>query len=499
MQLAHRQDTRRVPRAPPPKKWRPLQQPRAIEGSYTEALVSVLDRGWARLLVALAPVLKEAEKDERADGLHLDAKRKRAASVTFEVVVEDLPEALEESFSEKAVAPAAEKTAKATDAAHLRALRQQFAQAVGIQVLQAEPTLEKPVRDFTARNVGLIKSLKGEVLERLKRELGAALDSGARPPELAKMLQEQYGVARRKAEFIARDQVGKLYASLTQERHEKLGITRYKWRTVRDNRVRPLHVKREGKVFEYDKPPHEDPTDGHAGHAPRDRCWQEPILDDVLPPAETVKRERETVDPAPPEAPRPPKSVVPVEKVTEVLKQVERTVRAAAEPAKRAPVKKAATKAPRAAPPERPKPAVAKAVKAATQPLVDMTKGWKHTRVYQVPVEWLDDVPAMVWQSGRAESIRRAYKEGKAKELPPIMVHTANKVTGLRELSDGNHRLSVARERGEKFIAVRFSDKAAAAMLARPKNPGAPWFIRDNPQDYPHLVNPDGTPKTPAR
>lgn len=479
-----RQDARRLRPAArarrAPARWRPLPHPRAAEASYAEAVVGLLDKAWARIIAALAPVLAEAEKDEREDAAHLDAKpKKRRASVTFEVVVEDLPERVEAPFSAGSVAPVAAQVAKSTDATHLRNLRRQFAEAVGVQVLKSEPELAPAVRDFTKKNVELIGSLKGEVLERLKKELGAALDSGARPPELEKLLREQYGVARRKAEFIARDQVGKLHASLTEERHRKLGITRYRWRTVRDNRVRRRHVKREGVVFEYAKPPHDDKTDGHAGHPPRCRCYQEPILDDVLPISETIRREQETVDPAPPEAPRPSRGLVPVAKAEKLLEQVRRA-------AKVSPAKATAARA-------RPKPAAP----PQAQPLVDLTTGWKPTRVYKVPLEWLDDVPAMVWQEGRAASIRNAYTEGKAKELPPIRIVTENKVTGARELADGNHRLAVARERGEKFVAVRFSDKAAAALIARPRNPGAPWFIRENPEKFPHLVTSSGTPKKP--
>lgn len=479
-----RQDARLrpVPRArQPPKRWRPLPQPLALEASYTEAVVGMVDRAFAVIRRALAKVLEEAAQDEREDAAHLDAKpKKRKASVTFEIIMEDLPEKVEEPFSLGAVKAASERVAKEADATHLRAVRKQFSEAVGVQVLKAAPELKPVVRDFTKRNVALIKSLPEDILPKLRNELAAALDSGARPTELAKLLEERYGVARRKAEFIARDQVGKLYSSLTEERHKALGITRYKWRTSRDNRVRKRHVKREGVVFEYANPPKEDPTDGHAGTPPRCRCGQEPIIDDVLPPAQAVKREQETVDPAPPEAPRPPRSVVPVEKVTQVLEKAKRAARAV-------------TPKPRPAVPSTQRRATPKAAKPPPAP-VDRTKGWTAERVYLVPVAELADVPALVWQEGRAESIRKARSAGDWKKLPPIRVYSENK-QGARELADGNHRLAVARETGEEFIAVRFSDRAAAGLIARPKNPGLPWFARENPERFPELANPDGTPK----
>ncbi len=75
-------------------------------------------------------------------------------------------------------------------------------------------------------------------------------------------------IARRHANFIARDQLGKFTASLHEAQSKYIGATKYIWQTSLDNRVRPEHAAREGKVFEYAKPP----KGGNPGIDYRCRC-----------------------------------------------------------------------------------------------------------------------------------------------------------------------------------------------------------------------------------
>ena len=53
------------------------------------------------------------------------------------------------------------------------------------------------------------------------------------------------------------------------------GIKEYRWQTMMDDRVRPLHADRQGLIFRWDKPP----SDGHPGMAIRCRCVADPVID----------------------------------------------------------------------------------------------------------------------------------------------------------------------------------------------------------------------------
>lgn len=510
-------------------RWKPLPQPHALERAYYARLMAVVTRTFGLLRKKLAAHLpadarrQDAAEDEPPDNFQ---------AVTF--TIEEVEFELAESFPATSVRKAAEATGTEIDNAHLRSMRRQFSEATGIDILREAPKLRPTVEEFTKRNVDLIKSIPKEAMEGLRHALvTAGLEKGVRPERLAKMLEERYGVAQRRAQLIATDQVGKMMASLTEERHRELGVTKYRWRTSRDNRVRRLHVKREGKVFSYDVPPREVPGDGHAGAGIRCRCWPEPVLDEVLPVKEAVELERKTMDPAPTNA--KPASPAPVERIAVVTKRAEKVAAIqvqkakAKAPAKPTPAKGTAKKAapaekPATTPKAKPNPvAVAKAIKKpaarppspltapvkppakvrvpksvapsgvvspaeAVQPVpVDRAKGWKYERVYLVPIEELADIPALAW-NGRDKSIRKAYEAGKWEELPPIQIMTENKETGARELQDGNHRLAVARELGAKFVKVRFLDKSAASVRARPPNPGLPWFVREDPERYGYRI-----------
>ena len=75
-----------------------------------------------------------------------------------------------------------------------------------------------------------------------------------RVEEVAKSIRDMGDVTRSRAELIARDQVLKLNAEVTQRRHEAAGITEFVWSTSRDERVRPDHKALEGKRYRYDDP-----------------------------------------------------------------------------------------------------------------------------------------------------------------------------------------------------------------------------------------------------
>ena len=86
--------------------------------------------------------------------------------------------------------------------------------------------------------------------------------------KLANDLEMAKDIARRHANFIARDQLGKFTASIHESQAKYVGAMRYIWRTSLDERVRPEHRKREGKTYYYSQPP----ADGNPGIPYRCRC-----------------------------------------------------------------------------------------------------------------------------------------------------------------------------------------------------------------------------------
>lgn len=146
--------------------------------------------------------------------------------------------------------------------------------AYGVDVFKAEPKLAVLLRPWEAENIGLIKSIPEKYLDTLHGRVVASVRAGTSLRDMTRQIRETYDLPRKRAELIARDQIGKLNGDLTEYRQRNIGVKSYLWRGVLDERERDEHVTREGQEFEWDKPP----ADGHPGKPVRCRCWAEPKL-----------------------------------------------------------------------------------------------------------------------------------------------------------------------------------------------------------------------------
>lgn len=138
------------------------------------------------------------------------------------------------------------------------------------------------IEGFRKRNIALIRSLQGRQLEEIRGILETAELQGLRVEVVRKQIIERFGVSRSKADLLARDQVLKLNGELTEKRQTQAGITRYRWSTSNDERVRESHEELDGEEISWDDPP-ETNADGDRNHPGGDyqcRCVAIPILDD---------------------------------------------------------------------------------------------------------------------------------------------------------------------------------------------------------------------------
>lgn len=150
--------------------------------------------------------------------------------------------------------------------------------ALGVDVVLREEWLQEELTSYTQQNVDLISSIQERYLSSVESVVQQGLRSGERPGEIAKRIREISGVTRRRAQFIARDQVAKLNGQLTELRQRELRVRRYRWRTSLDERVREKHARREGKIYRWTDPP----DGGHPGFEFNCRCTAEPVLEDIF-------------------------------------------------------------------------------------------------------------------------------------------------------------------------------------------------------------------------
>lgn len=159
-----------------------------------------------------------------------------------------------------------------------REIARQIKAATGVDFNAALAGLERRIGGFVSENVSLIKSVPQRYFSGIEQTITRGVARGQRSEEIAAELTRRFNVAESDAARIARDQVGKLYGDIQQAKQQALGVTRYIWRTVRDNRVREEHEELEGQIFSWADPP----EDGHPGDAINCRCSAEPVLEDIL-------------------------------------------------------------------------------------------------------------------------------------------------------------------------------------------------------------------------
>lgn len=134
-------------------------------------------------------------------------------------------------------------------------------------------------RQLQAQQVALIKSLPIDAGLRAQKLAQEAAIGGRRADEVAAELMRTEQVTASRATLIARTEIAKANAAITQSRAQYVGATHYIWRTAEDGDVRESHAEMNGKVFRFDDPPYVEGEGNHGpGEFPNCRCYAEPII-----------------------------------------------------------------------------------------------------------------------------------------------------------------------------------------------------------------------------
>lgn len=149
------------------------------------------------------------------------------------------------------------------------------------------PELTPGARDVIAKEWGqnldiYIKGWVGENVIKLREQVQLHGMAGGRAEGLVKMLVDNYGVSKSKAKFLARQETSMLMAKFHETRFAEIGITRYRWSTSHDERVRPDHRVLNGKIFSFTSPPITDRKTGARNNPGEDyncRCIAVPIVE----------------------------------------------------------------------------------------------------------------------------------------------------------------------------------------------------------------------------
>lgn len=111
-------------------------------------------------------------------------------------------------------------------------------------------SMQDVAKAAVVENVALIKSIPQQYFLEVEGIVMRGYSRGRDLQEIAKELQSRYGITKRRAELIARDQSNKLNAVATQARRQELGITEAIWQHSHGGKEpRKSHVAADGRKF----------------------------------------------------------------------------------------------------------------------------------------------------------------------------------------------------------------------------------------------------------
>jgi SPP1 gp7 family putative phage head morphogenesis protein len=277
--LRSMQRRRALPRRP---KRVPLRYPRPIEQAYAVSLRQELDRA-AMLVERFLPDLARV----------VPRRQDASAALTRSIDTLQIVWAGSAQTTQKARLASAQTSTNSKDQT-----QRQMRSVLGIQPEMTEPWLREESDAFVRANVRLVTKVTDEFFDRLEQRINNGIRNGLRVEQIRAEIQrdflddgEELAKAKRRAELIARDQIGSFFGDLSKRRQTELGLVRYRWSTSNDERVRPSHAEREGEIFTWDDPIEEqlrekglevDPIDGSPGIPIGCRCTPQAVIEDLL-------------------------------------------------------------------------------------------------------------------------------------------------------------------------------------------------------------------------
>lgn len=231
----------------PQRKPTPMLYPRGIEKQYTIALNKLITPLFQFTREFIFPQINNFKQQFEID------TRRDNYSEDISAVIEGVQIQYATEVKVRNAEELATEFAIKTEGFNKNQFNRQVKSILGISPLMAEPWLI-PLRDsWVKENVSLIRSISDTYFTQIEGIIRRGVESGISTRDIVKDLTYRFGVTRRRAKLIARDQIGKYNGNLTRNRSQDLGVTHFIWRTAKDERVRDIDSNNEGKLFSWKK------------------------------------------------------------------------------------------------------------------------------------------------------------------------------------------------------------------------------------------------------
>jgi len=204
--------------------------------------------------------------------------------------IQEVIERLRERWTSPGFRKLADKLASQFVRSTLSVIDRQQKRRFGIDVLQNSPEVIANMQAASIQNASLIKSIPEQYLKNVSNSVLTNMRTGLLPREVAKQIEDEYGVTQRRARFIARDQTSKINGELAERRQQDAGYEFFGWMISHDERVRDSH-KEVAKadvgygpgIYRWDSPPKNERGETiKPGSDYQCRCWAKPIRNSVV-------------------------------------------------------------------------------------------------------------------------------------------------------------------------------------------------------------------------
>jgi uncharacterized protein with gpF-like domain len=212
----------------------PVRPNVGVQAAYARRLAKLIDAMYRDLVNVIGPIYEtRMAMDTTLQGLLGQLRRKWVGTFNH------AQSAISEGFSNGVLSH------------HDRAFQAMLSKGGFTVKFQVEPQVASKLRGITRENTDLIKSIPSEFFKDIRERVFESVNAGRKTAELMEHLHDVYGVTRRRAAFIARDQNNKATAAIHKIRQLSLGITQAKWRhTAASIHPRETHAAFDNETYD---------------------------------------------------------------------------------------------------------------------------------------------------------------------------------------------------------------------------------------------------------
>ncbi len=262
------------------KKLKPVEAPKTPGIAYNAQLQKLVRAVRHDINTKIVPMIKALEPQYISDAAVNDGWADQIMSVFVSLI---------QKWQSPSFLGAANQTAEAFVKSVNTQNQRRFnrnVKSVGIDIFGDSPRLQDLLEASSLDNARLITTIPNQYLNQVQSIVMTNMRSGLLPRNIIGQLQNQFGVTKRRAALIARDQTSKINGEISKARQTDAGFEFFRWQTAEDSRVRDDHEHLENQdigygkgVYRWDKPPKDDK--GVAiipGSAINCRCVSIPVI-----------------------------------------------------------------------------------------------------------------------------------------------------------------------------------------------------------------------------